>query len=232
MGRGAEIFTYESPSMVYAMNWSVSNIENCFLSVRMSFAFVSPQVRKDKPFRLGVGSFREESSNFVEIIHCERGASTWQCACTSHTGSSRGSSSSSGHVCAFVHDSAAPSEVLRSMCLQPFQLLPSFPFFAFSMQHFEHHNLIISHTSAASSSHPAPLPNAYPPTPNTHNPTLLCSVDEATGKLVSSPHLTFRYGGGGRGKGGEEGGKEGGEEGVLLRSGREGYCWNMFLGWG
>eukprot|EP00197_Chlamydomonas_leiostraca_P006362 CAMPEP_0202866200 /NCGR_PEP_ID=MMETSP1391-20130828/7256_1 /ASSEMBLY_ACC=CAM_ASM_000867 /TAXON_ID=1034604 /ORGANISM="Chlamydomonas leiostraca, Strain SAG 11-49" /LENGTH=320 /DNA_ID=CAMNT_0049546125 /DNA_START=207 /DNA_END=1169 /DNA_ORIENTATION=- len=38
--------------MVYAMNWSV---------------------RKDKRFRLGVASFREESSNFVELIHLDEG---------------------------------------------------------------------------------------------------------------------------------------------------------------
>lgn len=44
----AEIHTYESQSTVYAMNWSV---------------------RRDKRFRLGVGSFREElNNNYVEII--------------------------------------------------------------------------------------------------------------------------------------------------------------------
>ncbi len=34
------------------------------------------QVRKDRNFRLGVGSFREECTNYVEIIHCE-----WQRVC-------------------------------------------------------------------------------------------------------------------------------------------------------
>ena len=32
---------------------------------------VVSQVRKDKKFRLGVASFREECSNYVEIIQCE-----------------------------------------------------------------------------------------------------------------------------------------------------------------
>lgn len=43
----AEIYTYASQDQVYAMNWSV---------------------RRDKRFRLGVASFREDMSNYVEII--------------------------------------------------------------------------------------------------------------------------------------------------------------------
>lgn len=43
----AEIYTYEAPWLVYGMNWSV---------------------RKDKPFRLALGSFLEEYSNRVEIV--------------------------------------------------------------------------------------------------------------------------------------------------------------------
>lgn len=46
----AEIFTYASDSTLYSMGWSV---------------------RKDKHFRLGVGSFREECTNYVEIIHLD-----------------------------------------------------------------------------------------------------------------------------------------------------------------
>lgn len=48
--RSAEIYTHESQSTVYAMNWSV---------------------RKDKRFRLGLASFREEASNYVEIIQLD-----------------------------------------------------------------------------------------------------------------------------------------------------------------
>jgi WD repeat-containing protein 68 len=43
----AEIHTYQSDHLVYAMNWSV---------------------RRDKRFRLAVGSFKEEMNNCVEII--------------------------------------------------------------------------------------------------------------------------------------------------------------------
>ncbi|GAB4823467.1 hypothetical protein N2152v2_010513 [Parachlorella kessleri] len=43
----AEIHTYDSPTLVYAMNWSV---------------------RPDKPFRLAVGSYVEDYNNRVEII--------------------------------------------------------------------------------------------------------------------------------------------------------------------
>lgn len=46
----AEIYTYEAQSLVYAMNWSV---------------------RRDKRFRLAVGSFREECNNTVEIIQLD-----------------------------------------------------------------------------------------------------------------------------------------------------------------
>ncbi|GFH13219.1 WD_REPEATS_REGION domain-containing protein, partial [Haematococcus lacustris] len=45
-----EILTYESDSMVYAMNWST---------------------RRGRQFRLGVGSFREERANVVEIIELD-----------------------------------------------------------------------------------------------------------------------------------------------------------------
>ena len=51
----AEIYTYEAPWLIYAANWSV---------------------RRDKRFRLAVGSFVEEYGNRVEIITLdeERGA--------------------------------------------------------------------------------------------------------------------------------------------------------------
>lgn len=45
-----EIYTYEAPWQIYAMNWSV---------------------RQDKKFRLALGSFVEEYSNQVEIIQLE-----------------------------------------------------------------------------------------------------------------------------------------------------------------
>lgn len=43
----AEIHTYESPTLVYALNWSV---------------------RPDKPFRLAIGSYIEDYNNRVEIV--------------------------------------------------------------------------------------------------------------------------------------------------------------------
>eukprot|EP00775_Hariotina_reticulata_P013146 gene13146-13276_t len=52
-GRRAEIYTYESPSLVYAMNWSV---------------------RGDKKYRLAVGSFKEDANNQVEIIQLDEDA--------------------------------------------------------------------------------------------------------------------------------------------------------------
>ena len=47
-GKRAEIYTYQSKDMVYAMSWSV---------------------RKDKQFRLAAGSFLEDSTNRVEILY-------------------------------------------------------------------------------------------------------------------------------------------------------------------
>eukprot|EP00879_Flechtneria_rotunda_P003596 GHRR01003831.1.p1 GENE.GHRR01003831.1~~GHRR01003831.1.p1 ORF type:complete len:372 (+),score=88.35 GHRR01003831.1:384-1499(+) len=49
-GQQAEIYTYESSSLVYAMNWSVRN---------------------DKKYRLAVGSFKEDTHNQVEIIQLD-----------------------------------------------------------------------------------------------------------------------------------------------------------------
>jgi len=46
----SEIYTYEAPWQIYGMNWSV---------------------RKDKKFRLGIGSFLEEYNNRVEIIELD-----------------------------------------------------------------------------------------------------------------------------------------------------------------
>jgi len=46
----AEIYTYDAPWVIYGMNWSV---------------------RRDKPFRLAVGSFIEEYSNTVEVIQLD-----------------------------------------------------------------------------------------------------------------------------------------------------------------
>eukprot|EP00983_Pelagomonas_calceolata_P041251 1137994-Pelagomonas_calceolata.AAC.1 len=40
------------------------------------FAKKDAVVRKDKHFRLGVGSFREECTNYVEIIHRKSAAHT------------------------------------------------------------------------------------------------------------------------------------------------------------
>jgi WD repeat-containing protein 68 len=42
-----EIYTYEAPWMIYGMGWSV---------------------RRDKPYRLAIGSFIEEYSNKVEVV--------------------------------------------------------------------------------------------------------------------------------------------------------------------
>jgi len=49
-GKRAEIYTYESDCLVYAMNWSV---------------------RPDMKFRLAVGSFREDTNNKVQIIQLD-----------------------------------------------------------------------------------------------------------------------------------------------------------------
>lgn len=46
----AEIYTYESSSPVFAMNWSI---------------------RRDKKFRLAIGSYLEQYENRIEIIQCE-----------------------------------------------------------------------------------------------------------------------------------------------------------------
>lgn len=46
----AEIYTYESSNPVFAMNWSV---------------------RRDKKFRLAIGSYLEQYENRIEIIHCK-----------------------------------------------------------------------------------------------------------------------------------------------------------------
>lgn len=81
----AEIHTYESQSLVYAMNWSVSAraaMRACALlpavglivsrSACASRLLCWAQVRRDKRFRLAVGSFREElNNNYVEIISRE-----------------------------------------------------------------------------------------------------------------------------------------------------------------
>ena len=48
-----EIYKYEAPWSVYAMNWSV---------------------RPDKKFRLAVGSFLEEYSNKVQVIQLDEDA--------------------------------------------------------------------------------------------------------------------------------------------------------------
>ena len=48
----SEIYTHESPSLVYALGWSA---------------------RPDRPFRLAVGSFIEDYNNRVEILQRERG---------------------------------------------------------------------------------------------------------------------------------------------------------------
>ncbi|GMH39030.1 hypothetical protein BSKO_06928 [Bryopsis sp. KO-2023] len=56
--KGAEIFTYESSSMLYAMNWSV---------------------RQDKDFRLALGSFRENTSNFLEVIQLDEETGRFRC---------------------------------------------------------------------------------------------------------------------------------------------------------
>lgn len=45
-----EIYTHESPSLVYALGWSC---------------------RPDAPLRLAVGSFVEDYSNRVDVLQCE-----------------------------------------------------------------------------------------------------------------------------------------------------------------
>eukprot|EP00740_Mantoniella_antarctica_P025077 CAMPEP_0198686210 /NCGR_PEP_ID=MMETSP1468-20131203/14617_1 /TAXON_ID=1461545 /ORGANISM="Mantoniella sp, Strain CCMP1436" /LENGTH=209 /DNA_ID=CAMNT_0044432175 /DNA_START=321 /DNA_END=951 /DNA_ORIENTATION=+ len=55
----AEIYTYEAPWLIYAVNWSV---------------------RADKPFRLAIGSFVEEYSNKVEIITLDEDRGTFPAA--------------------------------------------------------------------------------------------------------------------------------------------------------
>uniref|UniRef100_A0A383VYT8 Uncharacterized protein n=1 Tax=Tetradesmus obliquus TaxID=3088 RepID=A0A383VYT8_TETOB len=57
-GRRAEIYTYESNTLVYAMNWSV---------------------RADKRYRLAVGSFKEDTNNQVEIIQLDEENSRLVC---------------------------------------------------------------------------------------------------------------------------------------------------------
>lgn len=88
----AEIHTYDSPTLVYAMNWSVSGPNraagagcrqvrggNCLRSSAGEPTLLLPlslallQVRPDKPFRLAVGSYIEDYNNRVDIIARERG---------------------------------------------------------------------------------------------------------------------------------------------------------------
>jgi len=73
----AEIYTYESQDLVYAMNWSVSTqelmLDTCSFRLLRPAAHGLPsfmQNRRDKKFRLAVGSFIEELNNRVEIITC------------------------------------------------------------------------------------------------------------------------------------------------------------------
>ena len=75
----AEIYTYESQDLVYAMNWSVSTqkmvLDTCSFRLLRPAAHDLPcfmQNRRDKKFRLAVGSFIEELNNRVEIITCNR----------------------------------------------------------------------------------------------------------------------------------------------------------------
>jgi WD repeat-containing protein 68 len=49
-GRKREIYTYQAPWLIYAMNWSV---------------------RPDKKFRLALGSFLEDYTNKVEIVQLD-----------------------------------------------------------------------------------------------------------------------------------------------------------------
>ena len=74
--RRAEIYTYESQNPVYALNWSVSsparpNVVHQGTTLRQeanSQGTCAVQNRRDKKFRLAVGSFIEEYENYVEII--------------------------------------------------------------------------------------------------------------------------------------------------------------------
>ena len=78
--RRAEIYTYESQNPVYALNWSVSSPTKLRLGATLLRAcrsclqktshmrHVPVQNRRDKKFRLAVGSFIEEYENYVEII--------------------------------------------------------------------------------------------------------------------------------------------------------------------
>ena len=78
--RRAEIYTYESQSQVYGMNWSVraSHVASSlwrFLMLRdrhrrycAQAGGLAAQNRRDKKFRLAVASFNEEYNNYVEII--------------------------------------------------------------------------------------------------------------------------------------------------------------------
>lgn len=72
--RRAEIYTYESQNPVYALNWSVSSPTRPGVVVqgtKLRHNFTgrrAVQNRRDKKFRLAVGSFIEEYENYVEII--------------------------------------------------------------------------------------------------------------------------------------------------------------------
>lgn len=92
----AEIHTYDSPTLVYSMNWSVSGCAqkpSCSTDRHAPAAASTAargmrpapppsaiaawrplQVRPDKPFRLAVGSYVEDLNNRVEIISRERGS--------------------------------------------------------------------------------------------------------------------------------------------------------------
>lgn len=69
----AEIYTYESQDLVYAMNWSVSMLasapaQRCANNYLSLTPLEILQNRRDKKFRLAVGSFIEKFDNNVEII--------------------------------------------------------------------------------------------------------------------------------------------------------------------
>lgn len=79
-----EIYTYEAPCPVYAMNWSVRSFppSRLFFVAKRSWCtppmaradapnFPRSQVREDMKFRLAVGSFVEDVENVIEIIRCE-----------------------------------------------------------------------------------------------------------------------------------------------------------------
>ncbi|CAD7704261.1 unnamed protein product [Ostreobium quekettii] len=56
--KGAEIFTYNASATLYAMNWSI---------------------RKDKHFRLALGSFQEATNNFLEVIQLNEDTGQFVC---------------------------------------------------------------------------------------------------------------------------------------------------------